>query len=166
MFSSCVPEVLIPPNKYQGCCETSPLELTIDDGTIFVPNAISPNDDGINDEFTMFSSKPVKIVKMHIEEQNKVLEINQFNIPVFEETELWSPINISGVPIHGLFKYSLEVSDLKGDTLLLEGQFCSIDCTDSKTKTIKFPSCIFTSISNGSGQIDTSKLIIENDCSF
>ena len=164
--SGCSEDVFNGPNMYTGCCETSPLQMDTLGLKLFVPNAITPNNDGINDDFSIYSSLPITIDRLMVAEQNEILAINRSKIAVSGQTRIWSPINASGLPIHGLFNYQLELAQPDGDTLILKGQFCSIDCEEQDTKIIEFMECIFQSVANEAGEIDTTALILENDCMF
>ncbi len=165
-FLSACQEDILAPNQYEGCCATRPLQVDTQQLSIFIPNAITPNEDGLNDAFSIHTNRAFKIIHLTVEEQNDILSISRSNVEVSGVKEIWKPINAGGQPIHGLFNYQMMI-DLPGtDTLHLQGSFCSIDCTENQTHIIDFPSCIFGSQTNGNGQIDTSQLLTENDCSF
>ena len=164
--STCEKNIFKPTNIYEGCCGTEPLLLDTNNLKLFVPNAITPNADGLNDEFSIYSNRPITIDRLMVAEQSEILAINRSNIRVFGETNLWKPINASGIPIHGLFNYSFKFTAQNGDTLNFSGQFCSIDCEAEETEIVEFSQCILQSITSAKGEIDTSALIQENDCQF
>ncbi len=164
--STCEKSIFKPTNIYEGCCDTEPLLLDTNNLKLFVPNAITPNADGLNDEFSIYSNRPITINRLMVAEQSEILAINRSNIKVFGETNLWKPINASGLPIHGLFNYSFKFAAQNGDTLTFSGQFCSINCEAEETEIIEFSQCILQSITSAKGEIDSTALILENDCQF
>lgn len=49
-------------DPYEGCCGTSPVVFTAGNAKLYLPNAFTPNDDGINDVFfPNFNDKVSKI---------------------------------------------------------------------------------------------------------
>ena len=45
------------PNLYEGCCDTAPGEYSLGDVNVYVPNAFTPDNNGINDLFTILDSR-------------------------------------------------------------------------------------------------------------
>ncbi len=164
--TSCIEDPFRPPSKYEGCCNTTSLSYDSAGHHIFIANAISPNADGINDAFSIYSKQEVHVLKLSVAEQHDILAINRSNIKVKGNKEIWSPINASGQPIHGLFHYELLIDAGLRDTLRLSGEFCAIDCMENDADDIAISDCVFDSFTDARGEIDTSKIILENNCDF
>ncbi len=83
----------------RGCYASAGFPLTIELGDVYVPNAISPNDDGINDRFTFYSDG----------ESGELIEylsiFDRYGGLVFEKAGL--PINDESVGWDGRFRGKL-----------------------------------------------------------
>ena len=89
---------------------------------IFVPNAFSPNDDGINDYFTIYSNESIKAVR--------VLRIyNRWGAQVFEglnfepndESQGWNGTFRGKVASQGVYAYYAETLNKNGHITKLKG---------------------------------------------
>ncbi|GJM32836.1 MAG: hypothetical protein DHS20C18_18370 [Saprospiraceae bacterium] len=107
----------------RGCFVSAGFPLTIVLGDIYVPNAISPNDDGINDQFTFFSDG----------ESGEIIEylavFDRYGGLVFEEEELplnevsrgWDGRFMGRMLNPGVYTYFGRVRFGNGATKLLKG---------------------------------------------
>ena len=141
----------IEPNVYKGCCGLTNVEDSIGGIHYSIPNAISPNNDEINDAFSIYSSAELRIVSLSVMASNGSLGINRSNIVVNGWTDIWIPRNSSNIVYNGLFEYSMVLSDLNGTIDSISGQFCSISCLDESAEDIPGQDCRFKSQANLSG---------------
>ena len=132
------------PNRYEGCCGTRAVVDTFENAIISIPNAITPNVDGKNDAFSIYSSDVMQITSLQVTEQNDLLGIDRKDIPVKRGwTEIWVPKNASGIVIQGLYNYSLSLKNAKGLEKTITGQFCAFLCGEKKVETIPMGDCEF-----------------------
>lgn len=165
-LTSCELFDLTPPSEYEGCCDTRPVQVLTNDDHIFIPNAITPNEDGINDQFSIYSRSPIVINDLHVYNSFQTLEIKRSNIIVEGTTDIWEPVNLNGNRVHGLFHYDMKMLNEAGDTMSITGEFCAIDCHDSNSEDVNIKQCIFRSLSDGEGGIDSTALIYTHDCNY
>lgn len=99
-----------------GC--DSLIHLTLEEYSLFIPNAFSPNRDGVNDYFTVYGSEDfIKIKSMRILDRwgNQVYE--QVNNPPFR----WDGSSRNGLPDGGVYVYFLDLMLHDGITKVLSG---------------------------------------------
>ncbi len=141
----------IEPSIYGGCCGIPYVEDTLGQKRFVIPNAISPNNDDLNDAFSIYSSDEMRILSLSVLASNGSLGINRSNIPVRGWTDIWTPRNSSNIIFNGLFDYTMVLSDLQGATDTITGQFCSISCLDEASEDIPREDCRFMSQADESG---------------
>ncbi len=75
----------------RGCYASAGFPLTIELGDVYVPNAISPNDDGINDRFTFYSDgeSGELIEYLSIFDRYGGLVFEKAGIPINDESVGW-----------------------------------------------------------------------------
>ena len=145
------------PNRYEGCCAVAAVEDTIGKTILSIPNAITPNADGLNDAFAVFSSDVLQISSLQITEQNELLSINRNDIPLKRGwTSIWTPKNSSGKVVQGLYNYSITLKEIQGKEKTITGQFCAFSCGEDKTQTIPQSDCNFSTQVDKSGHFDLS----------
>jgi len=105
-----------------GCVAEDQLKVRVINNDIFVPNAFSPNDDGINDYFTIYSNESIKAVR--------VLRIyNRWGAQVFEglnfepndESQGWNGTFRGKVASQGVYAYYAETLNKNGHITKLKG---------------------------------------------
>ena len=107
----------------KNCCKITmaitPSTYNTDSVGVYVPNAFTPNDDEINDNFGPqligINSIDFKIYKG----KNKL---------VFQTTNLteWWNGDYDGKTKTGLFRYEIQLTTKHGESLSVEGEFCSL----------------------------------------
>lgn len=153
-----------PPNRYEGCCSIAAVEDTIGHTLVSIPNAITPNADGLNDAFSIYSSDLLQITSLQIMEQNELLAIDRSNIPVKRGWNMvWTPKNSSNKVIQGLYHYTMTLKDNQGMEKTVVGQFCAFLCGEDQSETIPQSDCHFSTQVNESGHFDLN-LPGEDDC--
>ena len=92
------------------------------DRPVFVPNAFSPNDDGVNDNWTLFGGRAVRQVNVaRIFDRWGALVFERINFPIGDEKLGWDG-RFKDKPVNpGVFTYMAEVEFLDGVRILYEG---------------------------------------------
>ncbi|MEZ4959442.1 MAG: gliding motility-associated C-terminal domain-containing protein [Saprospiraceae bacterium] len=107
----------------QGCTATAQVSIFVEKTyTVFAPNAFSPNNDGINDEFTLFSGAQATVVKTFLifdRWGNNVYEI--YNMPLNDLEFGWDG-RFKGKPLDpAVFVWLAEVEFVDGHVEMFEG---------------------------------------------
>ncbi|NRA52384.1 MAG: gliding motility-associated C-terminal domain-containing protein [Phaeodactylibacter sp.] len=104
----------------EGCSRGDSV-LLVSDCPIYAPSAFSPNGDGRNDRFELFSGLPFFVVKYQIFDRwgGLLFESGGFNSDSFEQ--YWDG-TAAGEPLNtGYFTYFIEVLDANDQPIALEG---------------------------------------------
>ena len=94
------------------------------DCATYVPNAFSPNDDGINDKLKIYLSKCVKRVKRYAVYNrwgNAIIETSNNNGDTSQEVELWDGLIEGKVAAGEVYVYYVEVEYINGQSAVLKG---------------------------------------------
>jgi gliding motility-associated-like protein len=110
-------------NLNNGCNDTAAITITVNPTeSIFVPNAFTPNGDGVNDVFTIYGSTDVQRVE-------RVLIFDRWGELVYEATD-FAPNDLAngwdgtfkGKKLNpAVFVYYAEITLLNGDTVTRKG---------------------------------------------
>ncbi|TAK40559.1 MAG: hypothetical protein EPO28_09925 [Saprospiraceae bacterium] len=156
----------LPTDPYVGCCGTEPVEFTVGNAKLYVPNAFTPNGDGTNDVFFPFFNDKVSKIELFQIFSPKLaliylaLEVDKQNPSI----NGWNGIDADGKKYAGLFSYHIQITDDAGFSQFISGSACSIVCDTFaavfKTKT----GCFFPAQENGEGGLDASLPMLEDDC--
>lgn len=102
-------------------------EITIDVRTlrrVYIPNAISPNFDGFNDQFTVFTGKGVRsvdLIQIYDRWGNQIYELADI-IPSFDGSVLgWDGTYRGQLMDAGVYVYTVQVTFVDGKQLLYKG---------------------------------------------
>lgn len=98
-------------NNDIGCKDSVSAEITVDDSQLFIPNAITPNNDGKNDVFT-FNSTSIKSATVTI--------FNRWGNKVTSYTDWVRGWEASDV-IAGVYYYVIEIEQHNGEKKTLHG---------------------------------------------
>jgi len=162
----CNDDPMQPTDPYVGCCSTEPVEFTVGNAKLYVPNAFTPNGDGTNDVFFPFFNDKVSKIEFFSISTSKLgtmylsLNVDKQN----PATNGWDGIDADGKKYAGLFDYYIQITDDAGFSQFISGSACSIVCDTFaavfKTKT----GCFFPAQENGDGGLDASLPMLEDDC--
>lgn len=155
-------------NKYSACCGAESVDYVHSDMSIFLPNVFTPNKDTLNDLFFP-----------HL--NNKVVEVIDFTIYTqigdtvlfYRPSIVYNRINNYGwnglrdgfkEPYIGGFKYSMRIVNKQGDTKLIEGRACRLDCDDEADKLKEKAGCYFPDQVGVNGKVDKARKTKEKKC--
>lgn len=106
-----------------GCRATA--EVTASGGElyhIYAPNVFSPNDDGLNDRFTLYGSRCARLIRRFgIYDRWGGLVFWRENLPLGEEAEGWDGYARSQLVVPGVFAWWAEVELRSGGLVKLKG---------------------------------------------
>lgn len=120
----------------EGCTNTDQLTITVtppdmppppppaeEQTSVFIPNAFSPNEDGINDTFTIFSDETVANIKvMRVFDRWGNLLFDQENIVPNDIQQGWRGM-VNGRPLTtGVYIYFIEVEYTDGTSEIMKGE--------------------------------------------
>lgn len=115
--------------RNQADCDASD-EITITVNKvrpIYVPNAFSPNEDGLNDRFTIFGGPAAEVItKLRVFDRWGNLLFEGSDLPLNQESNGWNGL-FNGKPLGvGVYAYMAEVRFIDGEVLLYEGDISII----------------------------------------
>jgi gliding motility-associated-like protein len=112
----------------QGCDSIVHLKLRYVFYNVFIPNAFSPNEDGINDFFTIFADPDVKIIhQLNIYDRwGELIFINK-NFAPNEASLGWNGQFRNRKSASGVYTYWAEIEFLDGKKRLYKGDFVLIN---------------------------------------
>lgn len=155
-----------PAEQYAGCCGTAPQQMVIGSGKIFIPNAFSPNGDGVNDVFFPLANSGIALIqsfRVLDRYKNELLRYSYFqpNDPLLG----WDGRLSADSTYEGLFYYEISAINMSGDQLAEEGSACSIVCRPGALLPIENGNnCGFSIQTNGDGDFNPALPNFENIC--
>ncbi|TDB60871.1 hypothetical protein [Arundinibacter roseus] len=160
------------PKEYASCCGVKPVTFEFKTGSIYIPNAFTPNEDGINDEFYPFVSADIHgTIGFSITSAEGDTVLYNRNEFLYDQIKnlAWNGQRPDGTVYRGKFKYSVGVIS-KGPTKelkIIEGEACSILC-EPGTKDLKArKTCFYPSMAAKNkdfGKLDVKLASNEKDC--
>lgn len=109
-----------------NCCDIPAVNEAAGPGNIYIPNAFTPNNDGINDLFFVNASAEVTMIEsMEVKDMNGTTLFMSFdflpNNPIFG----WNGTDTAGVVQQGVFDYTVVLETTDNQTYSFSGSVCS-----------------------------------------
>jgi len=104
-----------------GCVATATAVIRVDNGSIYIPNVFSPNNDGINDVFTLYSDRDIFIESIEI--------FNRWGGKVFMRADIpladfdgWDGVIIDKLAKEDVYVYQVRARIGSAPTQILKGE--------------------------------------------
>lgn len=115
---------LIAYNNTPQCADTFSLQIIVYDSLMVqIPNVFTPNDDGINDNFTIKVEGAKKIKGAFINRWENIM--HEFNIDITSSpatVNVWDGYSQTGQKVSdGVYYYIIELTDMQGETKSING---------------------------------------------
>lgn len=144
-------------NPYDGCCASSPETYTLDGVGLFIPNSFTPDANGVNDGFLIYSSPyPVDFRFQELtltKSDGQILyQVTNFEPNDFDAS--WNGRDLDGNAHIGYFQYKLTITDTEENIQTFTGSACVLNCDDSPLPFDNIDQCIFGLNHDGQGGYD------------
>ena len=107
-----------------GCSASDELQVLVEKNfNVYIPNAFSPDFDGINDHFTIFGNQQlVRILQLQIFDRWGEAVFTGFNLPPNDLSYGWDGMYRDEMMNPGVFVFFAELEFRDGSTQLIEGE--------------------------------------------
>ena len=160
------------PTIYESCCGTKKVQYNLDKANVYIPNAFTPNGDGVSDYF-------YPIVN------DEVLEARVFTITsaigdtvIFRKTSInyndlknstWNGTRVNGDGFFesnyvGLFNYTFNILNKEKKTYKITGTACAIQCGKNANVFQTKEGCFYPEQAGNDGLVDKTKKNNETKC--
>lgn len=180
-ISGCSQEAVQSPTPYDGCCGTEPKVYEVEDYRVYIPNVITPNEDGINDAFYPICNK-MELKKFGVSnywiynDTGKVIyalegldveDPESWGFKGFGYKDAFKPKESGKYTHTGKFKYTFEMWFRKTDGTAhmerVEGEGCVVRC-DADAHVIKDKYGCYFPIQGLNGIYDATLAAQEENC--
>jgi len=145
------------------CCALPAVEAHIGNGHAYAPNVFTPNADGINDIWSVFTDDSIVLIQsMEVTDKDGKVVFSALN--VFPNTpETWWNGRFNGQLVEGVYEYTIEVRAANGIAGQMFGEVCNHPCEQGDTP-IPGNGCQFP-IQNDAGHYNGNFATLESsDC--
>ena len=151
-----------------SCCEIPHLEACVGGAKFYVSNAFTPNGDGINDIFyphTALDGKGIQTINSFIVStlDDEVVH-SKMNYPSpFPIEAGWDGTQTDGTRVDGVYKYTIEVTNIASETFSFAGHVCSRSTSPRPCEDFE-RHCTYPTQHNGGGKFDRFQPTLEPPC--
>lgn len=165
-----------PIKAYQACCGVEPVEIIPEfadgsKGYLYVPNAFTPNGDGISDVFlAVFNDEISHFEYLVIDKEDAASGETTllYQVQLITRDNLkekgWNGITIAGKKYKGSFNYTIHVTAKGGKNFVVKGKACAITCDRDAAYFRNKEGCFFPIQADGKGKFDKNKKEGEESC--
>ncbi|MEL6865656.1 MAG: hypothetical protein AAFP19_14610 [Bacteroidota bacterium] len=155
---------MMPVDSFEvSCCDIPPLDVCLGGAYCFVPNAFTPNGDGINDIFAPWVGEGIKeVVDFTVFRPDGGVAFERFNIPAgYDLTDIgWSGFLPNGSNANQVYDYRITIKNIRDEEETFEGQVCSrvdfpLPCIEKEKR------CAYGAQHNGLGRFDINLPTLE-----
>ena len=153
--------------EYESCCGTKPVEFSFEKKEIYMPNAFTPNKDGVNDYFFPVVNDVVTDVwgfAIFDTKDSMIYQKPHFFPKADIKTYGWNGLDEDGKPYKGLFKYKMRLDDRYANKYILEGHACAIVCGPESKMLVSKEGCYYPAQAGKSGNLDKSIANADKGC--
>ena len=145
------------------CCSIPAVDAQVGNGHAYVPNVFTPNADGINDLWTVFTDDSIVLIQsIEVKDQDDLVVFSADNIFPGTPESTWNG-RINGQLVEGVFEYTITVRAANGTAGLLFGEVCNHPCSQQSVP-IPGDGCQFP-IQNDAGHYNSQIASLESsDC--
>lgn len=150
-------------NPFSGCCEIEPTLIQNGNRSLYIPNAFTPNLDGTNDIFLVFTNNGFKEIRsFQIFDPFGNLLFETFNASPNNSSFGWNAKLENGTFYEGFFTYNVELVDINNLITRVSSAACAIPCVDESIPVTNWNDCTYSLQHDGEGGFDTNLPSLEN----
>lgn len=154
--------------KYEACCGAEPVDHTYLDMSIFVPNVFTPNKGSLNDLFFPHLNGNVAEVIDFTIFNDSLTEVIYFrNTIVYDKLDNygWNGLRDGYKEAYiGPFRYLMKIVNKKGETTIVRGRACRLECSDEADALLTNTGCFYPDQVGVNGKVDKTKKTKEKKC--
>ena len=139
-----------------SCCKEPHLEACVGGAKVYVPNAFTPNGDGINDLFLVEGNEGIsKVVSFKVFKADGTMVYEASDFPLNDPSFGWNGAFPDGTLEQAIYSYSLSIENIGNQVYDFEGTVCcridgpnDFPCVDLEKN------CAYSSQHDGNGGFD------------